>query len=167
MTHEWKVGDKAMVEVKIQSVENDTGYLLANGKLYKPSMLHPIKSDWMEKWEERTESGHKVLFVTEVNGVSYGLAEGHYSGLILLTETHLISKYQPVPPKKEKRWRPWTAEEARGKWVREKISGSTWAINGVASDGRFHIGCCYFSPQKTMERFEQLNGEPCGTLEEE
>ena len=73
----------------------------------------------------------------------------------------IVRKIEPPNPV----YVPWTFETCpRGVWVRFNDNGSEMAISIISHSG-VTAGVIYWNYDRLMERFTQLDGTPCGTIE--
>lgn len=70
---------------------------------------------------------------------------------------------KPKPP--APKCRPWTPDEAIGKTVRHKGSGTIYLITSCDSNAATMHGTCDYSYQTILTHYTQLDGSPCGVLE--
>jgi hypothetical protein len=74
-----------------------------------------------------------------------------------------FSHYRRTPAPADPILRPWTFTEAVGKLVTGKQgrSKSVWMING-ADEINAYIGGSHVTFQELLDRYERLDGNPCG-----
>lgn len=62
--------------------------------------------------------------------------------------------------------RPWTVDEMRGKWIREIATGNEFLISGIVCGMAVIWNDLKYSGGDLFGPFTQLDGSPCGVLEE-
>jgi hypothetical protein len=117
-----------------------------------------------DKIEGVPDGWELVRIGTPIEGESY-ICSG---GIVGVCESYRCAKNYVIvrkiePPKPV--YIPWTYETCpRGVWVRCNDNGSEMAISIISYSG-VTAGVNYWNYDRLMERFTQLDGTPCGTIE--
>ena len=71
-----------------------------------------------------------------------------------------------IDPNKDVKLRPWTPEEAIGKTIKFKTFDQCFLITHANKDC-FNFAGYNYSPKEVLQHCEQINGKPCGEVENE